>query len=448
MMFDLIVIGGGPGGYHAALRAAGNGLRTALVEKSTVGGVCLNSGCVPSKTLLNSSKKLHNNSAFGIVGSDVGQLDMSSLQKRKSKIVSGLVKSIISSLKKNGVELIEGEASIHKNVDGLFTVSVGGTAIETQNIIIATGSSPATPKIDGIDQDFVVTSSELLDLDRIPSSLVVVGGGVIGLEMATFFAEAGAVVSVVEAESSVAANFDVDCIKILLSSLKKMGVKVYLNSVVQKFSDSVVTVERESGGINVECEKALVSIGRTPNSIDVNKELGAECDPRGAFVVDEFCKTSVEGVYAVGDVNGKLQLAHVAYREAEVAVDTILKKGVSINYDTIPSVIYSHPEIASVGFSLKVAHQRGLKAIEKKRPFGGNGRFLAETDRERGICKVVLDEENGEIYGIHLAGLYASELISTAAMIVQLKLNVSDIERLVFPHPAVSEIIKETILED
>jgi dihydrolipoamide dehydrogenase len=447
-MYDLIVVGGGPGGYHAALKARKAGLSTALIEKSSIGGVCLNEGCVPSKTLLNSSKKIKK--ITGVALSDEGErvLNLDELMVRKNKIISTLTNSIKSSLKKSGVTIFEGEATLDEKDDNGFSVLVEGQSLSAKNIIIATGSTPIIPKIDGVEKSIVVTSSELLSTDTIPKSLVVVGGGVIGLEMATFFAESGSDVTVVEYAPQIATGFDIDCVKILSSSLKKLGVKVLTSTEVIKIEDGGVVAKNSKGELNIPAEKVLVSVGRAPNTASLEMSNYGLTLESGAIKTDDSCKTSVSGVYAIGDVNGRSLLAHTAYREADVAIDSIVGKSSIVNYQTIPSVIYTHPEVASVGLTAEKAKDMGLEVIEKKRPFGSNGRFLAETDRERGVCKVVIEEGTGTILGVHLAGLYSSEIISAAAILVQLKINADQVEELVLPHPTVAEIIKETILED
>ena len=437
-MYDIIIIGGGPAGYHGAMRAAKKGLNVALIEKQNIGGVCLNEGCIPSKTILNSSKIFSK--------SLIDKFDSEYTISKKNKIVTTLTKSIETSLVKLGVDIFKESGVIKSNDDGVVTVQLENQDINGQNLIIATGSSPIKPPITGIDKDIVKYSHDILNMKDIPKSIIVVGGGVIGIEMATYFSEIGTTVTIVEFADTIANGFDRDCIKILQSSLKKSKVKILTSTKVTEIINNGVGVEGVKGQETLIADIVLMSIGRSPNCKDIgleNSNIKA-----GKFIeVDEQCRTTESNIYAIGDVNGKSLLAHTAYREAEIAVDEILGEKRSIDYSSIPGVIYSHPEVASVGLSLQDAVDEGFTPIEKRLPFGSNGRFLAETDRERGLCKVIVDDISKQLLGVHLVGLYSSEIITTAAVLVQLKVTTEQLEEMIFPHPTVSEIIKETALE-
>lgn len=443
-MFDLVVLGGGPGGYHAALQAAHKGLSVALVEKNEVGGVCLNEGCVPTKTLLNSGKLLSTKEGFGVLR-EKGGLDIAALQERKESIIATLRKSIQSSLKNAGVTTVTGVGILSKSHD-VFDITVNDETLAAKSVIVATGSTAVIPPIPGHDQDFVYTSRELLSLESIPKHLVVVGGGVIGLEMANFYADCSAQVTIIEALPNVGGALDKDVEKVLTSTFKKKGITLYTKTKVLSIGDHSITAEGSKGNIELDCDAVLLSVGRRSNVTGYGlEELDVVID-RDAIATDECCETNIKGLYAVGDVNGKWLLAHTAYREAEIAVDAILGNRQAMPYDVIPSVIYTSPEVASVGLTEALAAEKGIEVVVKKRPLGGNGRFLAETHKERGLCKVLLSPE-GLILGVQMVGLYASELINAAAILVQLKVTKEQVAQLILPHPTVGEIIKEIILE-
>lgn len=443
-MFDLIVIGGGPGGYHSALQAAHKGLTVCLIEKEQLGGVCLNRGCIPTKTMLHSSKLLKDTSPFAVIRSE-GTLDLPLLHERKEKVMSTLQKSLHTLMKSADITVINGFGFI-ESVAPTFVVTVGEATYEAKNCILATGSKPVVPPIPGVDRDFVYTSDSMLKLQEIPASLVVIGGGVIGLEMATFYADAGSSVTIIEAQGSIGGQLDPDIEKILRALCKKKGITILCDTTVTAIEENSVFCETKKGEQALSCDAVLLSVGRAPNCTGLGlEECGVSFHDK-ALKTDEQCRTSVPGLYAVGDINGKWLLAHTAYREAEVAVATILGETESVVYEQIPSVIYTAPEVASVGLTEAEAIAQGMEIEVKKRPLGGNGRFLAETHKERGLCKVVLSQE-GVVLGVQLIAPYASEVICSAAILVQLGINKEQIAQLVLPHPTIGEILKETIVE-
>lgn len=444
--FDLIVLGGGPAGYVAAERAGHAGLSVCLFEKNALGGVCLNEGCIPSKALLNSAKIYENalgGKEFGVIAGDI-RLDHEAVMRRKEKVRRKLVAGVGAQMKANHVTVVTGEAAIAgRSADG-FTVSCAGSEYICKNLIIATGSQPVLPPIDGLKDSlasgFAITNREVLSLPEVPARLAIVGGGVIGLEMAAYYSTAGSKVTVVEMLDHIAGPTEAELSAMLLAELKKQGVEFMLGARVTAIGGGKVVSDKGE----VEADKVLVSIGRRANSAGIGLETLGVYTERGAVVTDERMATNVPGVYAAGDINGKSMLAHTAYREAEVAVNNILGKRDTMRYGAIPSVIYTHPEVASVGLTLQAARAAGIDAVETKLPMAYSGRFVAENTGE-GICKVITDKKTRVLLGVHMLGSYSSEIIYGAAAMIEMQLRVEDIKEIVFPHPTVSEIIRETI---
>lgn len=444
-MYDLIIIGGGPAGYHSALKAAESGLKTCVVEKERLGGVCLNSGCIPSKTLLYSSSLYYKacNSGFAGVSTQGAELSMEDLQVRKDEVISKLRKGIESLFKKRGIEIINAEACIKGRNNKVFTVNAGKKELSSERLLVCTGSSPFVPQIPGIEDSCVISSREALSIDYIPDSISVIGGGIIGLELATFFNEAGSDVTVIEVMPKIGSGMDQDTGKLLMGEMKKKGVKFLLETEVKSIQKRDIKVfSKKKGELSVDSSVVLVTTGRRPYIQDIGLEnLGFDLS-KGYIETDKYCKTSADNVWAAGDINGKSMLAHTAYMEAEICIQNILGKRSATEYDSVPSVIYTHPEAAWAGLTQKEAEERGFETEVRKSPMGSNGRFLAETGKNRGICKLVSEKGSGRILGIHIAGPYASEMIWGVSYILANKGSLSDLERCVFPHPTVSEAIK------
>ena len=448
-VFDLIVIGGGPGGYLAAERAAHAGLKTALFEKNSLGGVCLNEGCIPSKALLNSAKHyehaLHS-AAFGITCKDVS-IDQNAVIARKRKVVRTLVSGVRAKMKGAGVTVMMEEAKIQGKTAEGFTVN-GYTG---KNLIIATGSTAAVPPIPGVKENlgsFVLTNREVLELTEIPEKFTVIGGGVIGLEMAAYYAAVGSKVTVIEMLDHIAGPTDLEISSLLQKELEKKGITFLLSHKCLSVEPGTVWAESPSGEkIAVAADKVLLSIGRRANFSDLGLEsIGVECERTG-IKADYAGRTNVPGVYAIGDVNGHHMLAHTAYREAEVAVNTILGKKDYMRYTANPSVIYTQPEIASVGKAEEECKAKGIDYEVKKLPMVYAGRFVAENEGMEGLCKVIVDKKRRTVLGVHLIGTYTGEMIWGAAEMIELQLRVTDARQIIFPHPTVSEIIRETLWE-
>lgn len=453
MVYDLIVIGGGPAGYLAAERAGHEGLATLLIEKRFVGGVCLNEGCVPSKALLYSAKLLDgalHGDKYGITV-EKASINQEAVIARKNKVVKTLVTGIKSKLKKNKVTIVEAEAHIQgKNSEG-FTIQAGNETYTGKRLLIATGSMPVVPPIpgvkEGVEAGYVLTNREILDLTKVPESLVVVGGGVIGLEMASYYNSAGSKVTVIEMLDHIAGNNDKEISEILMKNYQKKGVEFKLGAKVTKISKDAVEYEKDGQIVAVPAEKVLLSIGRRPATNGLGLEnIGVETD-RGSIRVDERGRTNIPEVYAAGDVNGTSMLAHTAYREAEVCINNILGKRDVMRYNAIPSVIYTNPEVGSVGETEETAKKKGIEFEAVKLSMMYSGRYVAENEGGDGICKVLIDKKYKKLIGVHMIGNYSSEIIFGAGLMIENEMRVDDVKELVFPHPTVCEIIREAIFE-
>ena len=450
-MYDLIILGGGPAGYNAAERAGHAGLKTLVIEERALGGVCLNEGCIPTKTLLYSAKIYD----YAKHGKDYGvtfgsaEIDHAFVVNRKNGVVKQLVSGVGAKLKKSGVEVVKATAVIKERTAEGFVVTAEGKEYVGKQLLIATGSSPALPPIDGLadslKEGFALTNREVLDLQAIPKTIVVVGGGVIGLEMASYFNSVGAKVYVVEMLDHIAGPVDREISKLLQKDYASRGVEFILGARVTSIKNKTVTYEKDGKTVEIPADYALVSIGRRARTAGIGCEnIGLKLE-RGAIVTNEQGKTNVPGVWAAGDVNGKSMLAHTAYREGEVCINNILGKKDRVNYASIPSVIYTNPEVASVGETTESAKEKGLDVDIQTVTLKYSGRYIAENEHGYGILKVITDKKHKNIVGLHMIGSYASEIIYGAAMMVETEMRVEDIQKLVFPHPTVCEVIRESM---
>lgn len=443
MNYDLIVIGGGPGGYVPAERAAAAGLKVLLIEKAHLGGVCLNCGCVPSKTLLNSAKyyshALHGE-AFGVTAQNVA-FDFTKVMARKNKVIETLRNGIGGLMKKFKVEVVTGAAKLRAD----RKVEVDGKVCEAKNILISTGSSPARPPIPGFDLPGVVDSTGVLSLEKLPKSIVIIGGGVIGCEFACFFGSVGVPVTVIEMLPEICPQIDKDITKILRSELGKKNVTFHLGAKVLEITKDAVRFEKDGKQESVERDIVLVSTGRVCNVAGLGLEdLRVDFDKRG-IKVDDRCATNIPGVWAAGDCTGKAWLAHTATRMGEVAVNNMLGRADRYRANAIPGVVYTSPEVATVGMNEEDAKKAGIPVKVAKMMMGASGRYLAETDGERGIVKVVLHAETNVLLGVHMIGGACSEMIWGAAALIEAEFRAKELEEVVFPHPTVSELIKDSI---
>ncbi|MGI6093887.1 MAG: dihydrolipoyl dehydrogenase [Lachnospiraceae bacterium] len=449
MNTDVIVLGGGPGGYMAAERSAQAGNKVILIEKRALGGTCLNEGCIPSKAMLNSAKLYcHTLDAenFG-VSVQGAVLNQEQVVNRKDKVVSMLVNGVGATMEANGVQVVYGTGYVEgKNEDG-FAVRVGEELYVGRKLILASGSQPVIPPIEGLkeglESGYVMTNKEALSRTTLPESLAVIGGGVIGLEMASYYAMAGTKVTIIEMLDKIAGPTEKEISEILLRSYKRKGIQFKLGSKVTRVTSDGVVYEQKGKEKTVEADAVLCAIGRRARTENMGFEnLGLEMN-RGAVVTDEYMRTNVDGVYAVGDINGKVMLAHTAYREAEVAVNHMMGIKDVMDYSAIPSVIYTDPEVAGVGETEESASAKGLSVRSVSVPMNYSGRYLAEVERGEGICKLIVNAKDDTVVGVHMIGSYASEIILSAEMMMGRSLT--ELKKLVFPHPTVGEIIRETL---
>lgn len=449
MQYDLIVLGGGPAGYLGAERAGAAGLSVLCIEKGSVGGVCLNEGCIPTKTLLYSAKLYDgakHGEKYGVSAQGLA-VDHAKVVARKNKVVKLLVGGVKAALKQNGVTLIEGEGRVEGRDENGFRVSVNGETHTAGKLLIATGSAPAVPPIpglkEGMERGFVLTNREILALTEAPERLVVIGGGVIGLEMASYFNSIGSAVTVVEMLDHIAGENDAELTALLQKNYEKKGVRFILSARVTELAEGGVCYEKDGEACRVDADKVLLSIGRRANTAGLGLEtIGVEL-ARGAVVTDLHMRTNVPGVYAAGDVNGKSMLAHTAYREAEVAVNDMLGIADEMRYGAVPSVVYTNPELASVGETEATAKRNGLDVTTVKLPMRFSGRYLAENEGGDGIAKLVVERGSQRVVGMQALANYASEFISTAAVFVETGMTLAQVKKIIFPHPTVGEIIRE-----
>ena len=445
MKYDFAVIGAGPAGYIAAKKAASAGKKVLLVEKSKLGGVCLNEGCVPSKTLLQAAKTyLHakHGSIFGVEAEGL-TFDFPKAHEHKNNVMNKMRDGIAGLMKKYKVDVVEGEAKLLPK----SKVEINGETHEATDILLCTGSSPAIPPIPGVDLDHVVDSSGILLRETLPNHLVVVGGGVIGCEFACMYASVGVQVTVLEAMPEICPNLDPEVSASLREGLAKKGVTFNLGAKVESISTDKVSYADDSGSNELEADLVLVATGRRPNTQNLGlEELGLDIDDRGGVRVDNRGVTNIPGLWAAGDVTGQAWLAHAASRMAEVVVNNITGRKDHMRYDSMPAVVYTSPEVAVVGLTKEEAEARGIKVKVGRIPMAINARYIAENPDETGFCKVVLEADSRRLLGVHMVGGACSEMIFGATAMLETELREEEIEEIVFPHPTTSEIIKDVFM--
>lgn len=448
MKYDVAIIGGGPAGYTAAERAAAGGLSTILFEKNALGGVCLNEGCVPTKTLLYSAKVYDTikHAQKYAVKAENPTFDFPKIIARKNKVVKKLTAGIRMKMTEHGVVVVNGEAEIKgRAAGGTITIACGEEIYEATNLLLCTGSETVIPPIPGLAETEYWTSREALQTKELPASLVIIGGGVIGMEFASFFNSMGTEVHVVEMLDKILGPMDKELSEMLQADYAKRGIKFYLSHKVTAVHDGEVTVEKDGESFVISGEKVLLSVGRRP----VTKGFGLEIlgvEPfRNGIKVNQYMQTSLPNVYACGDITAFSLLAHTAVSEAEVAVKHIQgKAGDGMSYKAIPGVVYTNPEIAGVGKTEEELQAEGTPYTVKKLPMTFSGRFVAENEQGNGVCKLILAEDE-TVIGAHLLGNPASELIVIAGLAIEKGMKADELRSIVFPHPTVGEIIKEAL---
>ena len=443
-MFDLAILGGGPAGYVAAEKAARGGFSVVLFEKRELGGVCLNEGCIPTKTLLYSAKLLdyaRHGDKYGI-SVEGASLDFPAVMKRKEKVVKKLVGGVRVRMREAAVEVVKAEAVIKGAIPGGFSLEADSNVYQAARILVCTGSEAAVPPIPGVaESPVIVTNRELLQLTEIPQRLVVIGGGVIGMEFASFFNSVGSQVTVIEMLPKILGPMDNEISAMLQAQYAKKGVEFHLGcKVVAVEGDEVVYETPEGETCRAQGDKILLSVGRRANIRGIGLENIGVAVERG-IVVNSRMETSVPGVYAAGDVTAFSMLAHTASREAEVAVSNMFGVPAEMSYKAIPGIVYTNPEVAGVGLTEQEA---GPDVKVLKLPMAYSGRFVAENERGEGLCKVLVSA-SGAVVGVHMLGNPCSEIILSAAIAVEKGMTVPELLEVVFPHPTVGEILKETL---
>ncbi len=447
-MYNLAIIGGGPAGYVAAERAGAKGLKVVLFEKKALGGVCLNEGCIPTKTLLYSAKLYDNalgSSKYGVNATGV-TFDFGQMMDRKQKVVRKLVAGVGAKMKVHHVEVVTGSAMIKGRSQSGIEIEADGKSFIAENLMVCTGSEAFVPPIPGLagSGDVIVTNREILELKEKPESLVIIGGGVIGMEFASFFNSLGTKVTIIEMMDEILGGMDVEMSAMLRQMYAKKGITFHLSSKVTEVKGNEVIFEYQGKKESVSGSKILVSVGRKPVTSGFGLEnLGVELF-RGGIKVDEKMRTNIPNVYAAGDVTGFSLLAHTASREGEVVVNNLTGRADRMRYNAIPGVVYTNPEISGVGLTEEAAKAKNLPVKVAKLPMSYAGRFIAENEGGSGLCKVIIGEHD-EVLGVHMLGNPSSEMIYGACMAIEAEMTLKEMEEVVFPHPTVSEIFKETI---
>ncbi|WP_408008406.1 dihydrolipoyl dehydrogenase [Pseudalkalibacillus sp. A8] len=445
--YDTVVVGGGPGGYVAAEEAAKYGHSVGLVEMKHLGGTCLNTGCIPSKTLLRHSEALElmeKARQWGIEYTNVS-VSFDKMMQRKDTVIKSLRQGVASLLQKEQVDIYNGKGTIHQDHRISIESDHGTDIISARNIIVATGSKPFIPLINGVDETTVHTSDTIFELDHIPKSLVIIGGGIIGVEFACIFSSLDVEVTIIEMENRLIAGEDEDASELITKKLKKDSVNIFTSAKVQAASETVdgkeVHLELEDGKrLTLECEEILLASGRTPN-LSACTKLNLQMN--GSFIaVNHHMETSMPNIYAIGDVIGGWQLAHVASAEGIVAAANASGHDKQVDYKVVPRCIYTLPEIASVGLTEKEAMKKGYTVRTETIPLGSNGKAFA-MDEKNGFVKLIAEETFDEILGIVMVGPHVTEMISEASSFITLEGTVQELASLIHPHPTLSEGIWE-----
>jgi dihydrolipoamide dehydrogenase len=442
--FDIVIVGGGPGGYVAAIKAGQLGYKVAIIEKDNVGGVCLNWGCIPTKTLLKSAKvfeQFKHAKEYGIdVKPDAFSANFPEMIKRKDSVVRRLTGGVASLLKKNGVTLFKG----YGEVTSATTVQVGEETLMTKSIILATGASVIIPPIPGVKEAFdagtLLTSKEILDLKTLPKELVIIGGGVIGLEFATIFNSLGTKVTVIEKAPVILNAVDEEIRTMFYKKIIKDGIKILTSATVTAIEGNQVRYEIDGKSEVVQAEKVLMAVGMKPN-VKSFASLNLTMEKSGVQV-NEYMQTSIPNVYAIGDVTGKYMLAHVASHAGLVVIDHLSGHHKKMDYKVIPSGIYTFPEIAMVGLTEQEAKAQGIDYKVSSFPLMANGKAMGENEKD-GLVKVIVSKPYNEIIGVHIMAVSATEMITEASLAINLEATAEELVATIHPHPTLSEMVME-----
>ncbi len=457
MKYDVTVIGSGPGGYVAAIRAAQLGMKVAIIERyNTLGGTCLNVGCIPSKALLDSSEHYHAaHERFATHGIELKDLrvNMPQMIKRKNEVVEQNVKGVDFLMKKNKIDVFHGHGSfVNANTIQIAKQDGSTESIETSKVIIATGSKPIVPANFNYDKKHIITSTEALNIESVPKRMVIIGGGVIGLELGSVFGRLGTEIEVVEYLDRILPGMDTDCGKELMKSLKKIGMKFHLRHMVtnvttDKKGAKVTVQERDSDRtFDLEADYCLIAIGRRPYTDQLGLEnIGIQTDEKGRIPVNEHLETAVPSVYAIGDVIAGAMLAHKAEEEGVFVAETIAGQHPHINYNLIPGVVYTWPEVAGVGQTEEQLKESGIPYKVGKFPFKALGRARASMDLD-GLVKVIAHEETDELLGVHMVGARTADMIAEAVALMEFRASAEDVARMSHAHPTYTEAFKEAAL--
>lgn len=444
--FDLVVLGGGPGGYVAAIRAAQLGLQVAVVEEREMGGTCLNRGCIPTKALLHAAELYHTVKTcaeFGIETDGVS-FDYAKIAGKKDRVVKQLRAGVDALVKSNGVEIVRGRGVI-KDRHTIAVSAQQGQTLRTEKIIIATGSRPLKPPLPGLDGPRVFDSDGVLNLTACPAQPLIIGGGVIGVELATIFSSLGKEVTIIEMMDALLPGIDAEVSALLGQTLERRGVKIHTGSRVRSVQGEervVCTFEKGGKELQASGDMVIVAVGRRPNSENIGLEQVGIRTEKGFIKVNARLETPVEGIYAVGDVTGKVMLAHVASAQGLIAAANAAGQSCTIDYGTVPSCIYTTPEIAAAGLTEAEAAARGYKIKTGKFPLSANGKSVL-MDAKEGFAKIIADSETGEILGAHIISPRATELIGEICVAMKLESTIAEVASAMHPHPTVSEIIME-----
>ncbi len=446
---DVAIIGGGPGGYVAAIKAAHLGLKAVLIEKDKLGGVCLNRGCIPTKALVSTAEllnQLQRAKEFGVQVKDYS-FDFPAIMKRKEMIAQRMSSGVGQLMKANQIRVIQGEGNIlEPGVVEVINIEGKKELIKTENIIIATGSSVMKIPIPGLENEGVIDSDGALSLSELPTKMIIIGGGVIGIEFAGIFKAMGVEVTVVEMLPRILLPIDEEISNRLTFILKRQGIKILTNGKVEGIEKTnqnlEVLISNPEGKQRLETEKVLLAAGRVPDFGNINvQKLGIELEGR-AIKVDQKMRTNIPGIYAVGDVVGKIMLAHVAFREGIVAVENISGKEVLMDYKVVPNCVFSLPEVASVGLTEEEARKKYDQIKVSKFPYIANGKALGMGETE-GMVKIIADSDTSELLGLHILGAHASDLIAEGTLALSMEATAEEIVNTIHAHPTLAETIAE-----